>query len=121
MKSVSGFSDSKNKRSIRLGLLAASSIFILGMSIFLYSRIVLQKTLNVGGTVTAGPATLAVSTWAIPVIVFSAVGMTLMLFALLREAFKHLGHGGNVSLDTSPLQARSSDEWEESPKKDASE
>ena len=121
MKSVSGFSDFKKKRSIRLGLLAASSIAILGASIFLYSRIVLQKTLNVGGTVTTGPATLAVSTWAIPVIVFSAVGMTLMLFALLREAFKHLGHGEHLSLPANTVPARSADEWEESPKNDASE
>ena len=121
MKSVSGFSDFKKRRSIRIGLLAASSIIILGMSIFLYSRIVLQKTLNVGSTVTTGPATLAVSTWAIPVIVFSAVGITLMLFAFLREAFKHLGHGGRVSLPTGPVPADSADEWEEAPKKDASE
>ena len=121
MKSVSGLSDFKKRRSIRLVLLAASSVAILGASIFLYSRIVLQKTLNVGGAVTTGPSTAAVSIWAIPVIVFSSVGMTLMLFALLREAFKHIGHGGRVSLDTGPVEARSGDEWEEAPKRDASE
>lgn len=121
MKSVSGFSDLKKRRSIRIALLAASSLFILSTSIFFYSRIILQKTLNVGGTVTTGPGPAAVSIWAIPVIAFSAVGMTLMLFALLREAFKHLGHGGQVSLATNPVPAHSADEWEESPKKDASE
>lgn len=121
MKSVSGFSDSKQKRSIRVAVLAASSIIILGTSIYFYSRIVVQKAINIGGTVTTGPSTPAVSIWAIPVIAFSSVGMTLMLFALLREAFKHIGHGGRVPVQTGPMPAHSADEWEEAPKIDASE
>lgn len=96
MKKTDGVQDFKREKSLRIGLLIASSLAILSLSVFIYSTTT-QGAASVGGSSTSGVSGLSVSTWAIPIIVFSTVGITLMLFAFLREAFKHI-HSSNKQL-----------------------
>jgi hypothetical protein len=114
MKSAQGFLDFKSKKTLRLGLLLVSSLAILAASIVVYSNVVYEKTVNIGGTnVSTGSAPMGVSSWAIPILVFSAAGITLSIFYFLREAVKHV-HLGNGSEQTRsvPTSSDTREGWE---------
>jgi hypothetical protein len=113
MKSAQGFLDFKSKKTLRLGLLLVSSLAILAASIIVYSNVAYEKTLSMGGTnVSTGSTPVGVSSWAIPILVFSAAGITLSIFYFLREAVKHI-HLGNGSEQTRSVLTSS--DREESP------
>jgi hypothetical protein len=127
MKSFRDIFDPRNEKSLRLGLLLLSAIFIGSTSILFYDGMVSEKPLNVGnggtGTTASGSTARTVVSLSPPTIFILAVSafiISLTMFAFLREARKHIrilsGKGGPLptSLGSTPL---GEEEWEEAPKK----
>ena len=141
MRNISDILDLKHKKSLRLGLLLVSTLFIISASALVYARVSYVNALNVGnasgvstGSGTTAPAGESFPPAMIAVIVFSALVISISLFGFLREAIKHLSKaaGGRDSSLTRPasmpreegmrlsLQPSSKQEenWEESPRKE---
>jgi hypothetical protein len=127
MKSFRDIFDPRNEKSLRLGLLLLSAIFIGSTSILFYDGMVSEKPLNVGnggtGTTASGSTARTVVSLSPPTIFILAVSafiISLTMFAFLREARKHIrilsGKSGPLptSLGSTPL---GEEEWEEAPKK----
>ncbi|SRR6266487_4217975 len=141
MKNISDILDLKHKKSLRLGLLLLSTLFIISASALVYARVIYEKALNVGNAsgVTTGSGTTAPVGESFPpaiivVIVFSALVISISLFGFLHEAIKHISKaaGGRESSLTSPtsmpegegmglsfqLSSKQGEDWEESPRKE---
>jgi ABC-type multidrug transport system permease subunit len=117
MKGNSVISNLQRKKLLRLGLLLGSSVGILSASIFVYSRIVIEKTLNVGNAGTGSTVSeTTLSTPAIVTLAFLSFVISLSVYGLLREAFKRLSGRGSSLKGQVPVHSEN-DEWEESPQK----
>jgi hypothetical protein len=127
MKNFRDIFDPRNEKSLRLGLLLLSAIFIGSTSILFYDGMISERPLNVGsggaGTTASGSTARTVVSLSPPTIFILAVSafiISLTMFAFLREARKHIrilsGKGGLLptSLGSAPL---GEEEWEEAPKK----
>lgn len=142
MRNISDILDLKHKKSLRLGLLLVSTLFIISSSALVYARVISEKALNVGNTsgVTTGSGTTAPAGESYPpaiivVIAFSAIVISISLFGFLREAIKHKAPGGRELPLTSPasipreegissssqLSPKQGEDWEESPRKEEGE
>ena len=144
MRNISDILDLKHRKSLRLGLLLLSTLFIISASALAYARVSYENALNVGNAsgVTTGSGTTAPAGESFPpsmivVIVFSALVISISLFGFLREAFKHISKaaGGRESSLTSPasmpegegislssqLSSKQGEDWEESPRKEEGE
>jgi len=142
MRNISDILDLKHKKSLRLGLLLVSTLFIISSSALVYARVVYENALNVGNTsgVTTGSGTTAPAGESYPpamivVIAFSAIVISISLFGFLREAIKHKAPGGRELSLTSPasmprgegislssqLSSKQGEDWEESPRKEEGE
>ena len=140
MRNISDILDLKHKKSLRLGLLLLSTLFIISASALVYARVIYEKALNVGNAsgVTTGSGTTAPAGESYPpamivVIAFSAIVISISLFGFLREAIKHIrkASGGRESALTSPgsmpegegvglssqPSSKQGEDWEESPRK----
>src|SRR6266516_7785859 len=140
MRNISDILDLKHKKSLRLGLLLLSTLFIISASALVYARVSYENALNVGnesgvstGSGTTAPAAESFPPAMIAVIVFSALVISISLFGFLREAIKHLSKaaGGRESALTSPgsmpegegvglssqPSSKQGEDWEESPRK----
>lgn len=128
MKNIGGRSDLKRKKSLRLGLLLISSIFIIGASALVYARVIYETPLNVGstnGTTTgSGPTASAGESFPpaiIAVLAVSAFVIGISLFFFLREAYKRVSKTPNGPDSTPPIPESSpptEEDKEESPTKD---
>jgi len=127
MKNFRDIFDPRNEKSLRLGLLLLSAIFIGSTSILFYDGMISERPLNVGsggaGTTASGSTARTVVSLSPPTIFILAVSafiISLTMFAFLREARKHIrilsGKDGPLptSLGSTPL---GKEEWEEAPKK----
>src|SRR5467141_1436757 len=127
MKNFRDIFDPRNEKSLRLGLLLLSAIFIGSTSILFYDGMISERPLNVGsggaGTTASGSTARTVVSLSPPTIFILAVSafiISLTMFAFLREARKHIrilsGKDGPLptSLGSTPL---GEEEWEEAPKK----
>jgi hypothetical protein len=138
MKSVSDTMDLKHKKSLRLGLLLFSTVFIISASAVVYASMVYEKALEVGNT--GGAATGSGSTAsaevsftpaAIMMLVVAGVVVGLSVFVFLHRASKNISNpsGGPNSSRTGPvspslevpgislpshLPSPQEEEWEES-------
>ena len=141
MKNTTDISDPKYKKSLRLGLLLLSTLFIIGASALVYASMVYEKTLDVGNTsgVTAGSgstasAEVSFTPATIMMLVVATLVVGLSMFGFLRKASKHIRNapGGRGSSPTGPvsmslevpgiglplhLPPKQGEEWEESQKK----
>jgi len=126
MKSFRDIFDPKNEKSLRLGLLLLSALFIGSTSILFYDGMISEKPLSVGsggaGTTGSGSTARTVVSISPPTIFILAVLafiICLSMFAFLREAHKHIrilsGKSGPLPTDlgSTPL---GKEEWEEAPK-----
>jgi len=128
MKNFRDIFDPRNEKSLRLGLLLLSAIFIGSTSILFYDGMISERPLNVGsggvGTTASGSTARTVVSLSPPTIFILAVSafiISLTMFAFLREARKHIrilsGKDGPLptSLGSTPL---GKEEWEEAPRKE---
>jgi hypothetical protein len=97
MKSFRDIFDPKNEKSLRLGLLLLSALFIGSTSILFYDGMISEKPLSVGsggaGTTGSGSTARTVVSISPPTIFILAVLafiICLSMFAFLREAHKHI-------------------------------
>jgi hypothetical protein len=120
--------DPRNEKSLRLGLLLLSALFISSTSILFYDGMISEKPLNVGsggaGTTASGSTArtgLSLSSPTVFILVVLAFIISLSMFVFLREAHKHIrilsGKSGPLptSLGSTPL---GKEEWEEAPRKE---
>jgi len=144
MRNISDILDLKHKKSLRLGLLLVSTLFIISASALVYARVSYVNALNVGnasgvstGSGTTAPAGESFPPAMIAVIVFSALVISISLFGFLREAIKHIGKAssGRESSLTSPASmprgegiglssqpsSKQGEDWEESPRREEGE
>jgi hypothetical protein len=131
MENVRDVRGLKHKKSLRLGLLLLSTLTILSASSLAYSRVVLERALNVGsvGGVAAGSGstnsagvTLAPATVLTLAVLVFVIGLS--IFGLLGRVSRRIGKttGGPGSSPTSPVSTSpGGEEWEESPTKDEGE
>ncbi len=123
MRNLCDFLDLEHKKSLRFGLLLLSTLLIVSASALVYARLVYEQALSVGNTggVTTGSGTTAPTGASFPlgmiaVLAFSALIISISLFAFLREASKHLRKtsAGRGSSPTGPGPTPSrEDDWEE--------
>ena len=136
-----GALDLGHRRSLRLGLLLLSSLFIIGATALVYARLIYERALSVGGAggVVAGSGSTAVagasSSAALVVLVISAVIIGLSVFGFLRERFARTSNAEPVSTVSEisadqesmspslPLKLHSApgEDWEESPRNEEEE
>jgi hypothetical protein len=120
--------DPRNEKSLRLGLLLLSALFISSTSILFYDGMISEKPLNVGsggvGTAASGSTArtgLSLSPPTVFILVVLAFIISLSMFAFLREAHKHIRilSGKSGPLQTSPGSTPlGKEEWEEAPRKE---
>jgi len=111
MENIRDILDSKHKKSLRLGLLLLSTLFIVSASALVYAGILYERALDVGNTsgATTGsastPAEASFTPATIMMIAVAAFVIGLSVFGFLREASKHIGKvpGGQESSMTGPV------------------
>ena len=142
MKNVRGILDPKRKKSLRLGLLLLSTLFIVSASALVYASVIYEKDLNVGdingvttGSGSTASAEVSFTPASIMMLAVAAFVIGVSVFGVLREASKHISSatGGQGSSPTGPVPippgelgvglplrqpSRRGEEWEESPKKE---
>ncbi len=127
MKIIRDILDLRHKKSLRLGLLLLSTLFIISASALVYASMIYEKALDVGNTggVTTGSGSTAsaeVSFTPATIMMLAVAGLVvgLGMFGFLREASKHIriAPGGRGSLHLPSMQG---EEWEESPTKEEGE
>jgi len=144
MRNISDILDLKHKKSLRLGLLLLSTLFIISASALVYARVSYENALNVGNAsgVTTGSGTTAPAGESYPpamivVIAFSAIVISISLFGFLREAIKNrskaaVGRGSSLTSPASTPRgegvglllhpsSKQGEDWEESPRKEEGE
>ena len=123
MKGFRDILDRRHKKSPRLGLLLLSALFISSATALVYDRMIYEKPLNVGNSVSGSTAPTGVSfpPATIFVLAVSAFVISLSVFAFLREAHKHIrnpsGRRGSLPTGLGSTPA-GEEEWEESPRKE---
>src|SRR5437667_681924 len=92
MKSFRDIFDRRHKKSIRLGLLLLSAMFISSATALVYDRMIYEKPLNVGNAASGSTAPTGASfpPATIFVLAVSAFVISLSVFGFLREAHKHI-------------------------------
>ena len=128
MKSLGQILDLRNEKSLKLGLLLLSALFIGSASILFYDGMISEKPLSAGsgglGTTASSSTARTVVSLSPPtifILVVLAFIVSLSMFAFLREAHKHIrissGKSGPLptSLVSTPL---GKEEWEEAPRKE---
>jgi len=128
MKGFRDIFDQRIEKTLRLGLLLVSALFISSATILFYYRTISEKPLNVGngGAHTTGSAStaltwLSISPQTVFILVVLAFIISLSMFAFLREAHKHIriSSGKSGLLQTSPGSTPlGKEEWEEAPRKE---
>jgi hypothetical protein len=136
MKGKKGLFDLGGKNVLRLGLLAFSTLLIVGGSVFFYNRLVYERALSVSGVITGSGSTTQTGFNPAPatilILTVSAVLISLSVFGFLREVFRGKRNRRALAKESSPtdsvslppeigpsLQAPSAKrDWEESPKKE---
>jgi hypothetical protein len=129
MKSFRDIFDPRNEKSLTLGLLLLSAIFIGSASILFYDGMVSEKPLNVGGAGTSASGStsrtvVSLSPPTIFVLAVSAFIISLTMFAFLRQAHKHIRilSGKSVPLPTDLGSTHlGKEEWEEARKEEEEE
>ena len=145
IRGILGILDLKHKKSLRLGLLSLSTLFIISESALVYASMIYEKALSVGntsGTITGSGSTASAEVSIAPVTIMilavASLVIGLSMFGFIREASKHISNfpGGLGSSPTGPvamshgapgiglpshLNSMQEDEWEESPTKDEGE
>ena len=126
MKSLGQILDLRNEKSLRLGLLLLSALFIGSASILFYDGMISEKPLNAGnggaGTTASSSTARTVVSLSPPtifILVVLAFIISLSMFAFLREAHKHIriSSGKSGPLQTSPGSTPlGKEEWEEAPR-----
>ena len=100
MKSMNGLFDLRGKKVLRLGLLAVSTLLIMGGSLFFYDRLVYERALSVSGVITGSGSTTQTGLNATPatilILAISAILISLSVFGFLREMFR--GRAKNQAL-----------------------
>jgi len=138
MKSISDTMDLKHKKSLRLGLLLFSTVFIISASAVVYASMVYEKALEVGnaggaatGSGSTASAEVSFTPAAIMMLVVAGVVVGLSMFVFLRRASKKISNpsSGPKSSRTGPaslslevpginlpssLPSTQGEEWEES-------
>ena len=120
MKSFRDIFDRRHKKSLRMGLLLLSALFISSATALVYDKMIYEKPLNVGNAVSA-PTGVSFSPATIFVLAVSAFVISLSVFGFLREAHKHIRNssGRRGSTPTGLGSAPPGEEgWEESPRKE---
>ena len=84
MKDVRDLLSFKGKKTRKLGILLVSTLLIIGASVFVYSRVVYERVLNVGGVGTTLPAVNSAPETILVLAVLAFV-ISLSMFAFLRE------------------------------------
>jgi hypothetical protein len=128
--------DLGGKNVLRLGLLALSTILIVGGSVFFYNRLVYERALSVSGVITGSGSTtqtgLNPAPGTILILAVSAVLISLSVFGFLREVFRGRRNRRALAKESSPTDSVSlpleigpslqvpsiKRDWEESPKKE---
>ena len=128
MKRLGQILDLRNEKSLRLGLLLLSALFIGSASILFYDGMISEKPLNAGdggaGTTASSSTARTVVSLSPPtifILVVLAFIVSLSMFAFLREAHKHIriSSGKSGPLQTSPGSTPlGKEEWEEAPRKE---
>ena len=138
MKNIRDILDLKHKKSLRLGLLLLSTLFIISASALVYASMIYEKALDVGntsGVPTGSGSTASAEVSFTPATIMMLAGAALVvglsMFGFLREASKHISNvpGGRGSSPTGPvsmspgapgiglplhLPSMQGEEWEES-------
>jgi hypothetical protein len=135
MKDVRSIVDFGNKKTLRLGVLVLSTLLIVGASALVYTRVVYEKALSVGGVGTTTPA-VNPAPETLLVLVVQAFVISLSMFGFLRELSKRKNkvrieasspavpgiaapEGREAGKPMPPLQLPPIlREWEEAPKKE---
>ena len=132
MKSFRDIFDRRHKKSLRLGLLLLSALFISSATALVYGRMIYEKPLSVGNAVSGSTAPTGVGFPPATIFVLAVSGfvISLSVFGFLHEARKHIRNssGGLGSLPTGPVSIpvsipvsvtpmQGDDDWEESRKK----
>ena len=141
MKNTRDILDLKHKKSLRLGLLLLSTLFIISASALVYASMIYEKALDVRNTsgVTTGSgstpsAEVSLTPATIMMLVVATLVVGLSMFGFVRKASKHIGNApggrgssptGSVSMSLevpgiglpSHLPSVRGEEWEESPTK----
>ncbi len=142
---ISGKSDLRHKKALRIGILILTTLLITSASALVYASMVYEKALDVGNTskVTTGSGSTAsaeVSFTPATIMMLAGTGLVvgLSMFGFLREASKHISKapGGRASSPTGPvsmslevpgiglpshLPSMQGADWEESPTKEKGE
>ena len=124
--------DLKHRKSLRWGLLALSTLFIISASALVYASMIYERALRVGGTTgvntglgSTASAEVSFTPTAVMLLAVAGLVIGLSMFGFLREAAKHISKapGGLGSSPTGPVSMSSAEEeeWEESPAKDEDE
>ena len=112
MRNTRDILDLKHKKSLRLGLLLLSTLFIISASALVYGSMVYEKALDVRNTsgVTTGSgstasAEVSFTSATILMLVVATLVVGLSMFGFLRKASKHVSNapGGRGSSTTGPV------------------
>lgn len=87
MKNIQNFIELGSKKTLKLGALLLSTLLIVGASIFVYTRVVYERALNVGGAGTMSPAVNPAPETLLVLVVLAFV-ISLSMFGFLREFSK---------------------------------
>ena len=107
MRYIRNVLDLKEKKAVRIGLLALSTLSIIVGSAVAYSRMVYQQALNVGSAASGSGSTASRDSPPVltVVLVFTGVIISISLFILLREALTRVNkpHDQKESSSASPI------------------
>ena len=87
MKNIQNIIELGSKKTFKLGALLLSTLLIVGASVFVYTRVVYERALNVGGAGTMSPAVNAAPETLLVLVVLAFV-ISLSMFGFLREFSK---------------------------------
>ena len=107
MKNIRGILDPKHKKSLRLGLLLLSTLFIVSASALVYARVIYERALDVGDTTgvttgsgSTGSGDVSFTPASIMMLAVAALVISLSMFGFLRQASRHLGPQGRGASPT---------------------
>src|SRR3989337_743892 len=99
MKNIRDILDLKHKKSLRLGLLLLSTLFIISASALVYASMIYEKALDVGntsGVPTGSGSTASAEVSFTPATIMMLAGAALVvglsMFGFLREAAQHISN-----------------------------
>ncbi len=127
LKGLREFLGLKSKKSLRFGVLLASTILILSVSALLYSGVTVEKpieVINPSGSSTTGSQTPGLSNGALFILAILGIVIGLSVFSFAREAYRRFKAPADEESEfASPplIISKKEEEWEEAPKKDEDE